>query len=1521
MLIKLRGTILNQSSWILYKLMKILLVIVNVAQGSRLGAWLRACIDILLGLKVILILLELLKLILMLILLDEVSAAGKVKTAQRNTLEKVRGESKKNFMMGIPNEHQLKFNSIKDAKQLLEAIDKSFDMDAMSMDDLSNNFKVYEPEVKGMSSSNSNTQNMAFLSSTNNSTNTAVNTAQAVNTANRVSTTSTQVNTLNNLSDGVICAFLASQPNSPQLAHEDLEQIYPDDIEEMDLRCCHKRGHFSRECRAPISQDTKHKESTRRSVPVETPASIALVSCDGLGRYGWSDQAEEGPNYALMAYTSLSSDSKNEQLLKDLKKSKLMVLGYKIGLQSVEERLEIFKKSKFIYLEDIKVIKVQIQMKDIAIKELKRKLELDNYKKGLGYESYNVVIPLYTGNFMPLKPDLSYIRVYEFAVKHVVKNKSSEEETKAVRKNPNAPIVEEWVSDDKEENGNPQIDLQDKRVIDCGYSRHMTENMSYLTDYEEIDGEYGNFRGNPKGGKIAGKDDYSRFTLIFFLATKDETSGILNSFITRIENLVDHKSSRNSSTKWSSERRNMTLIEAARTMLANSKLPTTFWEEAVNTACYVQNRVLVVKPNNKTPYELFHGRTPTLSFMRPFRCLVTILNTKDHLGKFDGKADEGFFVGYSLNSKAFRVFNSRTKIVERTCILGTQSDDYAVIKACDNVDLKSSHNDGFKPLSDDGNKVDEDPSKGNECTDEEKEDNVNNTNNVNNVSLTINVAGTNNDNELPFDPNMPSLKDVGTFDFSNKDEDDCKIADMNNLDTSIQVSPTPRRAFTIQVTKSMNFSRFTKWKRAKGTKWVFRNKNDDRGIVTRNKARLVAQGHTQQERIDYDEVFSLVARIEAIRPFLAYASFKYFVVYQMDVKSDFLYGKIKEKVYVCQPPGFEDLDFPDRVYIVKKALYGLHQALRAWKELCNAFERLMHEKFQMISMGEHTFFLGLQVKQKNDGIFISQNKYVAKILKKFGFTEVKNASTPMETQKPLLKDKDDEEVDVHMYRYQVNPKVSHLHTVKRTFRVDPINSVNTELTRLGWLGFRSVAPSHNLDRLSDVNSRSVDSSSFRSVVTLSHLDRVLALEKIKTTQALEIISLKRRVKKFEKKQRSRNHKLKRLYKVGLTAMVDSYEDEPNLGEDASKQGRIKAIDTDEDITIVNDQDAKMFNVSNLQGEKVFIENELADKEVNDEVQKVVEEVAKDINTAKLIVNVAQVSAAGEINIASITTNLSVAATVTTNEITLAQALVEIKTLKPKAKGIVLQEPSESRTTTTKIISLKKSQDKDKAIMIEEPVKPKKKDQIRLDEEAALKLQAELQAEFEKEQRLARKSDKKEQEANFALIEEWDDIQAKINKMFDRAFKRVNTFVDFRTDLVEGSSKRVGEEIKQGSLKRQKVDDNKETTELKKLMKIITDEEKVAIDSILLVVKSPKIVDWKNHKEGKKSYYQIIRADGNFKIYMVFNRILKEFDKEELEDLYSLVKSKYGSTMPVEDLDLLLWGDLKTMFEPHVEDQV
>ncbi|GJS74484.1 putative ribonuclease H-like domain-containing protein [Tanacetum coccineum] len=209
-------------------------------------------------------------------------------------------------------------------------------------------------------------------------------------------------------------------------------------------------------------------------------------------------------------------------------------------------------------------------------------------------------------------------------------------------------------------------------------------------------------------------------------------------------------------------------------------------------------------------------------------------------------------------------------------------------------------------------------------------------------------------------------------------------------------------------------------KRAIGTKWIYRNKKDERGIMVKNKARLVAQGYTQEEGIDYDEVFAPVARIEAIRLFLAYASFKDFIVYQMDVKSAFLYDKIEEEVYECQPPGFEDPEFPNRVYKVEKALYGLHQAPRAWYETLSTY--LLDNGFQRGQIDKTLFIKrvkGLQVTQKDDRIFISQDKYVDEILKKFSFSTMKTASTPMETLKPLMKDENIEDVDVHLYRSMI----------------------------------------------------------------------------------------------------------------------------------------------------------------------------------------------------------------------------------------------------------------------------------------------------------------------------------------------------------------------------------------------------------------------------------------------------------------------------------------------------------------------
>ncbi|GJX57450.1 putative ribonuclease H-like domain-containing protein [Tanacetum coccineum] len=1037
-------------------------------------------------------------------------------TIEEKAQRRAEMNARSTLLMALPNEHQLKFNTYKES--LMKAIKKRFGGNVATKKTqktllkqqyeifysikhrkkqarfryfkLFNNLKIYESEVKGTSSFSTNSHNMAFVSSNSTSSPTRI-----VNTAQSGTTASTQITTSNstsvdNLSDAVIYSFFESQPSIPQLDNDDLKQIHPGDLEEIDLK-------------APRNLDTRNKEPTRRIVPVESTTSNALVS---------------------------QCDEQNEQLLKDLRAAKLNAIAYKTGLEYVEARLVVFKK-----------MNSQIMAKCRA---------------GLGY---NVVPPPYTGNFMPLKPDLVFAdeTVHESKVaNHVVENsivKTSEAKSKSVRKDCDAPIIEDWESDSDEEvvsktvkpnyakiefvrsksdkkpvrqirqdtnipsnrargnqrswngmisqrlgsdyeifnkpcyvcgsfdhlkkdytkkmgsrvntarpkavlkaikgnmvnavkasacwvwrpkqkvldHGNPQQDLKDKGVIDNGCSRHMTGNKSYLTNYQEIDGGFVAFRGNPKGGKITGKgkiktrkldfedvyfvkelkfnllsvsqmcdkknsvlftdtecvvlspdfklinanhvllrvprkdnmysvdlrnvvpqgdltclfakattdkselwhrrlghvnfktmnklvkgnlmrglpsklfeinqtcvacqkgkqhiasfvtDDFSRFSWVFFLGTKDETSAILKTFIIGIENLIDLgvkviRSDNGTELKNSvmnqfcemkgikrefsvaktpqqngvAERKNKTLIEAARTMLADSKLPTTFWAEAVNIACYVQNRVLVIKLYNKTPYELFHGRTPTLEFMRPFGCPVTILNTKYHLGKFDGKADEGFFIGYSTNSKAFKVFNKRTRIVEENLhvqfsentsniagsgptwlfdidsltqlmtyqpvVVGNQSNSNAGTKRCDearNASMETGSGRDYillplwtddLPISTQSTKIhgdgDKDPGNDDTVHTQKKQDNPNSTNNVNaansNLSNSTNYLNAAQSNDVNAAGNNlgnellddPNMPNLEEIVYSDDDEGVGAEADMNNLLINIPVRPIP----------------------------------------------------------------------------------------------------------------------------------------------------------------------------------------------------------------------------------------------------------------------------------------------------------------------------------------------------------------------------------------------------------------------------------------------------------------------------------------------------------------------------------------------------------------------------------------------------------------------------------------------------------------------------------------------------------------------------------------------------------
>nr|GEV74856.1 hypothetical protein [Tanacetum cinerariifolium] len=472
---------------------------------------------------------------------------------------------------------------------------------------------------------------------------------------------------------------------------------------------------------------------------------------------------------------------------------------------------------------------------------------------------------------------------------------------------------------------------------------------------------------------------------------------------------------------------NRTLIEAARSMLADAKLPVTFWAKAVNTVCYVQNRVLVNKSHNKTSYELFNCRSPAIGFLKPFGCHVMILNTLDHLGKFEAKGDECYFIRYSMSSKAFRVFNKRTKRVEENLHVEFL-ENKAIKKGAgpnwlfDIDSLTKSMN--YVPV------VVAEPSSDTRLISKRV------VNQVETPSL---------DNILTLTNQFEDNHGVTT----NSNESNGVVADVSNMETTITASPTPTLRIHKDHPKSQIISLVDtpiqtrnkskenvwtlvdspKWVRPIRTKWVLKNKKDERGIVIRNKARLVAQGHTQEEGIDYDEVFAPVARIEAIRLFLAYASFMAFTVYQMD-----------------------DPEFPARVYKVEKTMYGLHQAPRAWYgtlskyllingfqrgtidqalfirrqrgdfilvqvyvdeiifgssnlQLHKEFEALMHEKFQMSVMGELNFFLGLQVLHKEDGIFLSQDKYVGDILKKFRYSDVRSSNNPMDKENPWGKDR------------------------------------------------------------------------------------------------------------------------------------------------------------------------------------------------------------------------------------------------------------------------------------------------------------------------------------------------------------------------------------------------------------------------------------------------------------------------------------------------------------------------------------
>nr|GEV11291.1 putative ribonuclease H-like domain-containing protein [Tanacetum cinerariifolium] len=712
------------------------------------------------------------------------------------------------------------------------------------------------------------------------------------------------------------------------------------------------------------------------------------------------------------------------------------------------------------------------------------------------------------------------------------------------------------------------------------------------------------------------------------------------------------------------------------------------------------------------------------------------------------------------------------------------------------------------------------------------------------------------------------------------------------------------------------------------------------------------------------------------------------------------------------------------------------------KELCNKFERLMKDSFQMSYMGELTFFLGLQVKQKDDGIFISQDKYVTEVLRKFNFSDVKTASTPVEMEKPLVKDANGVDVDVHLYRSMIG-SLMYL-TTSRPDIIDspfelvayidsdyagasldrksttggctaclPNTTIFKELAQIGaktiaWNKFSSTMASaiicmannqkfnfskyilnnmvknleagvkfymfssfvqvfvnHQLGDMSRhkgifvnpsltkkifANMKRVGTCFSRAITPLFETMMRKKKSRRKQRKAIEVPHTEPQAEErvptpsndplpseesqeAREKEKSRTSGLKRFYKVGLSARIVS-SDEKGLGdqEDASKQGRIAEIDADEDLSLIDEtaqaqgrmDEEDLFGVHDLDGDEVFVDVTTGENVEQDTkfAKKEVSTVADEVVTT--VESVEGITAATTPQISK-------------DDVTLAQTLIEIKAAKPRARGVIVKEPSEFRTTSSLQSSqLSQAKDKDKGIMIE-PEKPlKKKDQIAFDEEVARKLDAQMKAKMEKEERIEREKD----EANRAQ----KDFKGKnfdvIKKMFDKVYKRVNTFMAMdsegmegskktQAEVTKGSSKRAGDEKEQKSAKKQKLDEkvqaevaDDDTAELKRCLEIVSeDDDDVTIEATPLSSKSPTIVNYKIYKEGKKSYFKIIRADGNSQNYLTFGKMFKNFNREDLEVLRSIVKIIFEKTKPVNDMDNLLFQTLKTMFEHHIEDNI
>nr|GEU90219.1 hypothetical protein [Tanacetum cinerariifolium] len=869
--------------------------------------------------------------------------------------------------------------------------------------------QVYESEVQKKSKPNS--QNMAFISSAKHSSgNEDGNTASVPTASTSVPTASASVATI---SQETAFAYIASQ--SSDVAGFDKSKV--------ECFNCHKMGHFVRECRAPRSQDRGRRDNFRQGSKAEEQSPKALMVIDGVG-WDWSYMANDGEDHTLVADEEAPTE-------------------FALMVNTSTERKTTYPT--YLIMNHLMEDMCLLGKDDARLPEK----ELSKLNSVLFTDSEYIVL----GRDFKLLDDTNVLlrtprqhNMYSIDLNNIVPHRDL------------TCLVANASGDE------------------CMLWHRRLGHLNFKTMNKLV--RHNLARGLPT--KCFENDHNCTACL---KGKQHKASWIKREF----------SNARTPQQNGVAERRNRTLIEAARTMLAGVKLPVTFWAEAVNTACYIQNRVLVNKSHNKTLYELFNGRSPAIGFLKPFSCYVMILNTLDNLGKFEAKGDESYFIGYSMSGKAFRVFNKRTKRVEEHLHIEFLENKAIEKGAGPNwlFDIDSltkfmnyipvvdagTNSTNFLGIKDDaGQEVKKDvstlryitlpnwahdallESSSSKSQDDCNSDVPESSRNLNPTATSTNFPADHiktltvetpiptvsppvptacfTDSQEPSSETRliskrvtnqeetPSLDNILTL--TNQFEDILGVTtnlkesngvedDVSNMETTIITSPTP----TLRIHRDHPKKPKKISDALQDPSWVEAMQEE----LLQFKIQKVWSSvdcPKGEEGIDYDEVFAPVARIEAIRLFLAYASFTGFTVYQMDVKSAFLYGTIDEEVYVMQPLGFQDPEYPARVYKVEKAMGTIDQTLfiRRQKgdfilvqvyvddiifgssnpQLCREFEALMHEKFQMSAMGELNFFLGLQVLQKEDGIFLSQDKYVGDILKKFGYSDTIVATSTTEAE-------------------------------------------------------------------------------------------------------------------------------------------------------------------------------------------------------------------------------------------------------------------------------------------------------------------------------------------------------------------------------------------------------------------------------------------------------------------------------------------------------------------------------------------